>query len=41
MGEMGKEHVRQNFLITRQAKDYLALWVSLETPKKKNIVYLH
>lgn len=30
MGEMGREHVRRNFLITRQAKDYLALWVALE-----------
>ncbi len=34
MGEMGREHVRQNFLITRQAKDYLALWVALEAPAK-------
>ncbi|HTN43801.1 MAG TPA: glycosyltransferase [Nitrospiria bacterium] len=30
MGEMGREHVRRNFLITRQAKDYLALWAALE-----------
>jgi trehalose synthase len=30
MGQMGREHVRRNFLITRQAKDYLALWVALE-----------
>jgi trehalose synthase len=30
MGQMGREHVRRNFLITHQAKDYLALWVALE-----------
>jgi trehalose synthase len=30
MGEMGREHVRRNFLITRHAKDYLALWAALE-----------
>jgi trehalose synthase len=30
MGAMGREHVRRNFLITRQAKDYLALWTALE-----------
>jgi len=30
MGQMGREHVRRNFLITRQARDYLALWIALE-----------
>jgi len=30
MGQMGREHVRRNFLITHQAKEYLALWVALE-----------
>jgi trehalose synthase len=29
MGEQAKEHVRHNFLITRQARDYLAVWYSL------------
>ncbi|HEY4484918.1 MAG TPA: glycosyltransferase [Nitrospiria bacterium] len=37
MGEMGREHVRRNFLITRQARDYLALWVALEHRGKKVI----
>lgn len=30
MGETAKEYVRNNFLITRQIRDYLAVWYSLE-----------
>jgi trehalose synthase len=30
MGERGKEHVRQHFLITRQIRDYLSIWYALE-----------
>ena len=30
MGETGREYVRTNFLITRQARDYLSVWYSLE-----------
>ncbi len=30
MGQMGREHVRRNFLITHEAKEYLSLWVALE-----------
>jgi trehalose synthase len=30
MGESGREHVRNNFLITRQIRDYLSVWYSLE-----------
>lgn len=30
MGERGKENVRINFLITRQARDYLAAWYASE-----------
>ncbi len=29
MGEAGREHVRQNFLITRQLRDYLSILVHL------------
>jgi len=29
MGEAGREHVRQNFLITRHLRDYLSLLVQL------------
>ncbi len=32
LGENGREHVRNNFLITRQLKDYLLLMLSLEDP---------
>ena len=28
MGERGREHVRANFLITREVRDYLAVWYS-------------
>ncbi len=37
MVQMGREHVRRNFLITRQAKDYLALWMALEHPRDRVI----
>lgn len=30
MGEKAREYVRQNFLITRQVRDYLAVWYWLE-----------
>jgi trehalose synthase len=30
MGETSREYVRNNFLITRQIRDYLALWYALE-----------
>lgn len=32
LGENGKEHVRQNFLLTRQLRDYLLLFLSLFNP---------
>jgi trehalose synthase len=34
MGEAGREHVRENFLITRQIRDYLSLWYYMETGMK-------
>ncbi len=39
MGEKGKEFIRKNFLITRQIRDYLSIWYSLEN-KGKNIFEL-
>ncbi|HSA77924.1 MAG TPA: glycosyltransferase [Nitrospirota bacterium] len=30
MGETGKEYVRNNFLITREVRDYLAVWYAAE-----------
>lgn len=35
MGELAKEYVRRNFLITRQVRDYLAAWYSLENKGKR------
>jgi trehalose synthase len=32
LGQNGREHVRQNFLITRHIKDYILLFLSLERP---------
>ncbi|MEA1895579.1 MAG: glycosyltransferase [Euryarchaeota archaeon] len=32
LGENGREHVRNNFMITRQLKDYLLLMLSLDGP---------
>jgi trehalose synthase len=34
MGELGKEQVRRNFLITRQMRDYLSVWYVLENGQK-------
>jgi hypothetical protein len=30
MGESAKEYVRTNFLMTRQIRDYLSVWYSIE-----------
>ncbi|MCG3205592.1 MAG: Trehalose synthase [Elusimicrobia bacterium] len=40
LGENGKEHVRDNFLLTRHLKDYLLLFLSLEHAGK-DVVYLN
>ncbi|MEA1906218.1 MAG: glycosyltransferase [Euryarchaeota archaeon] len=34
LGENGREHVRNNFLITRHLKDYLLVMLSLENPSR-------
>lgn len=34
MGEQGREYVRENFLITRQARDYLSVWYALDNKGK-------
>ncbi len=39
MGEHGREYVRQNFLITRQIRDYLSVWYALLS-KGKGLVEL-
>ncbi|UCF87079.1 MAG: glycosyltransferase [Nitrospiraceae bacterium] len=37
MGQKGKEYVRDNFLITRQIRDYLSIWYALGCQKKRVI----
>ncbi len=37
MGEKAREHVRANFLITRQLRDYLSIWHYLES-ERRNII---
>lgn len=39
MGEAAKEHVRRNFLITRNIRDYLALWHGMEHEGEKAIYF--
>ncbi|MEW6162762.1 MAG: glycosyltransferase [Nitrospirota bacterium] len=39
MGEGAREHVRKNFLITRQIRDYLSIWYFMEN-KGKSILEL-
>jgi len=38
LGKNGKEHVRQNFLITNHIKDYLLMFIALDQPS--DIIYL-
>ncbi|RMG69102.1 MAG: glycosyltransferase [Nitrospirae bacterium] len=37
MGEKGREHVRENFFITRQIRDYLSIWYYLQFGKGRII----
>jgi len=39
MGKQAKEYVRNNFLITRQIRDYLSIWYSRRYPSK-NVIEL-
>lgn len=39
MGQMGKEYVKNNFLITRQIRDYLSIWYAIEY-KGKSVMEL-
>lgn len=39
MGEAGKEHIRRNFLITRNIRNYLALWISAER-RDEQVIYI-
>jgi hypothetical protein len=37
MGQKGKEYVKNNFLITRQIRDYLSIWYALGCRNKRVI----
>ncbi len=39
MGEKGREYVRNNFLITRQIRDYLSVWYAMEN-KSRSVLEL-
>ena len=39
LGEIGRENVRNNFLLTRHLKDYMMLFLSLDHPNE-NPIYL-
>ncbi|MBI4180254.1 glycosyltransferase [bacterium] len=39
LGENGREHVRENFLLTRHLRDYLLMFLSLDHPGK-DLIYL-
>ncbi len=39
MGQQGKEYVRNNFLLTRQIRDYLSVWYS-SSQRGKNVIEL-
>jgi len=40
MGETGREFVRENFLLTRNLRDYLAIFLALRTGSTEHILYV-
>lgn len=40
MGISGREYVREHFLLTRQTRDYMSLWYSMQSRKKGNLFEL-
>ena len=40
MGETGREFVRENFLLTRNLRDYLAIFLALRTGSAEHILYV-
>jgi trehalose synthase len=40
MGESGREYVREHFLLTRQTRDYMSLWFSMQSKRKGNLFEL-
>jgi hypothetical protein len=40
MGQSGREYIREHFLLTRQTRDYMSLWYSMQSRKKGNLFEL-
>lgn len=38
MGEAGREHIRRNFITTKNVRNYLAMWTALE--KNEKVIYI-
>lgn len=41
MGQTGREFVREHFLLTRQTRDYMALWNAMACKKRRNLFELY
>ncbi|MFH1784480.1 MAG: glycosyltransferase [bacterium] len=40
LGKNGKEHIRQNFLLTRHLRDYMLLFLSLDYPRDEDVIHI-
>jgi trehalose synthase len=40
MGEIGREFVRENFLLTRHLRDYLILILAIRSGREERILYV-
>jgi trehalose synthase len=38
MGEAGREHIRRNFITTKNIRNYLGFWTALE--KREQVIYV-
>ncbi len=40
LGENGREHIRQNFLVPRHLRDYMLLFLALDYPQLEDVIHL-
>jgi trehalose synthase len=40
MGETGREFVRENFLLTRNLRDYLILMIAIRSGRGERVIYV-